>query len=177
MATTETRGPQAAPYEAVVPSDVAAVIACGANYHIVDEPETNMAVAMQTSTSTQPHGPGDFGKWMKRWLDKGFGVVLTLPSFKGHPPGAELPAREGLDLFCQPDPDIAIQPQAWATNSLNEAHRVMMAGHSMVVREPKKGWIELAPPQRAGLSLGWGALAVAGVAVAALGYAVLGGGR
>jgi hypothetical protein len=158
---TETRGPDAAPYEAVKPEHVEHVLSCAGQYSVFNEPSEAMAVATLGS-------PGSFEVWLRGRLAAGSGVVLTLPAAATDAPPETL---QGLEMFCQPDPSAPPTPYALATESLNEALR-SMAGRSIVIREPAAGWLETRPAEAA-ISLSWTSLAIGGLLAAAFGYLVL----
>jgi hypothetical protein len=166
MAMTETRGPAQFQYEAVKPDQVGTVVACGQNYTIIDQPEASHAIATQLPVLGS--GGGDFAGWLQAKLDEGRGIVLQLPSFQGLP-AAAIPPRQGIELYCQPDPTFSMTVLGFASDSLNEVRHFVSTGRGIVLREPVGGWLEL---RQGGLKLGWLPLAAAGVAVLALGYMV-----
>jgi hypothetical protein len=166
MARVEVRGPSGAQYKAVAVQDVATVVGCAKGFVIVDQPEPNMAVAQQDAR-------GNLDAWIGQQLAAGRGVVLVLPTFGGAPSSSQLPQRTGVALFCQPDPSFPISVSALATDSLNEARRFMAASpESVVLSDPKGGWIELGgSPAKAGM--GWGIIAAAAIVVGVVGWFVV----
>lgn len=163
---TEMRGPAQFQYEAVKPDQIPAVVACGQRYTIIDQVEATHAIATQLPPG-QP--PGDFAGWLQGQLDTGRGVVLQLPSFQGLPQEA-IPPRQGIELYCEPDPTFSMTVLGFASDSLNEVRQFISTGHGIVVREPVGGWLEV---RQGGFKLSWMGLAAGAAAVALLGYIAL----
>jgi len=157
----EERGPEGYTYRAVHPADVQAIVQCASAYDIVDQPEQTMAIAVPEPAG----GRGAFGLWMADQLRAGRGLVLQLPpAVQGYP--------APMDMFCAPDPSFGISVGGFATDSLNEARSIAGATpDSVIVTEPRGGWLEL----RRGLGqLSWGVLGMAAAAVAVAGYLIFG---
>jgi hypothetical protein len=146
-------------YPLVAPEQLDAVLSCAGQYGILDQPEPTLVVA---ELSPQ----GGLQAWMATQLEQGRGLVLQMPDVAQIP--AEMrPSRSGVDLFCQPDPDFLMAPALLSTRSLNEALGFLSGAGSVVVAEPRGGWVELgsALQQMVG-RVGWAGLAAGGAVVA-----------
>lgn len=164
---TEIRGPKEAPYEALLPQQLSRVLDCASKYMVAQlEPSGKWVLCYPAGEATAAKGL-TLGGWIAASKQAGDGVVLSLPP--DLPSGMPGPARTGLELFCSPDPLFPTEPYAVKTRSLNEAQRAAQAGRSIVLFEPAGGWSEL----RAGLGVSWPALALAAVAIAALGLVIV----
>lgn len=164
MSWTERRGPKEAPYDAVLASLVEQLLGCADRYKISEVAAENAVVADAAGGGGEP-----LGQWMRKAIGSGYGLVLMVPPDAGAA-ASSAPARQGLDLFCDPDPSFNVVYAAVATKSVNEAQRVL-AGGGVVVVEPASGWLELVPAKASVLS--WPRLALGLAAVAVVSYLVL----